>query len=96
MQIRLTRSGGLTGLRRTITVDDSRLAPADRAQLQELLDRAGLERLPARVAATDSQPDRFQYELQVEDGVRRQTITVDEAALPATLQPLLAWLVRHG
>ena len=96
MRLNLTRSGGLTGVPRTVTVDDGRLAPADRAELRELLDRARLFELPARLPAPQRQPDRFQYELHAEDGARRQTVVVDEAAVPATLQPLLDWLFHHG
>ena len=96
MWISLTRSGGLTGLTRTFTVDEDHLAAGDRAQLQALVDRAGLDRLPARRAATPRQPDRFQYVLELEAGARRQTLTVDEEAVTATLQPLLDWLIRHG
>ena len=96
MRISLTRSGGLTGLRRSFTVDDEQLAPADRAHLRALIDRAGLFGLSARLTAPQRQPDRFQYELQVEDGARRQVLIADEAVVPATLAPLLEWLTQHG
>ena len=44
--------------------------------------------------ADRKQPDRFQYELLVEDGKRQNSILVDEEAAPPALLQLLEWLTN--
>lgn len=95
MRLTWTRSGGVAGWQRTTTVDEARLLPEEAARLRELVEQAGFFQLPAHLVTSQPQPDRFQYELTVEDDTRRHTIHVDEQSLPATLRPLLDWLDRH-
>ena len=92
MRITFSRSGGATGVRlRTIVSEDDLSAP-HAARLRRLVKTADCFRLPQEMMADRKQADRFQYELTLEDGERRHTITIDdEAATPALLK-LLEWL----
>ena len=92
MRITFSRSGGLAGLRLQTTVREDDFSAPQAARLRRLVDAADCFRLPQQLAADRKQPDRFQYELTVEDGGRRHTITIDEEAASPALQKLLAWL----
>ena len=69
MKVRLSRSGGFAGIRRTFEVSDEALAPADAARLRAAVARARSAGLRAQGApARPGGADRFAYELAVEDG----------------------------
>jgi hypothetical protein len=93
MQISFERSGGFAGISLNTTVDTANLPPTDAAQLRQLVEVADFFHLPARMASP-AQPDRFQYQLTVEDGDRHHTAILDESAVPGTLRPLLDWLLN--
>ncbi|MBW4692767.1 MAG: hypothetical protein KME27_13495 [Lyngbya sp. HA4199-MV5] len=93
MQITLERSGGYTGIPITITVDTATLAPDNVNQLRRLVDAADFFHVPAP-PSTPAQPDRFEYEITVQEGDRKHTIAFEEAAIPESLKPLVHWLVE--
>jgi emfourin len=66
VKVRLSRSGGFTGIRRSYELSDEALAPADAARLREAVARA--RSAAARAAAPAPGADRFRYELSVDDG----------------------------
>lgn len=94
MQISFERSGGFIGTPITITLDTATLSPDHASQLQHLVDAANFFNLPATIAPSSSQPDRFQYRVTLQDGDRLHTVTVGEAAIPSTLKPLLDWMME--
>jgi Emfourin len=89
MQVRVERSGGFAGLRQTHDVDSSQLSPEEGQELNHLVESARFFDLPADVRAASPGADRFQYKLTVKAGPREHTVAVDDAAMPATLRPLL-------
>jgi hypothetical protein len=92
MRITFSRSGGVAGVRLRTTVNEEDLSAPHAARLRRLVKAADCFQLPKQLAADPKQPDRFQYELTLEDGERRHAITIDdEAATPALLK-LLEWL----
>ncbi|MGD0017519.1 MAG: protealysin inhibitor emfourin [Verrucomicrobiia bacterium] len=92
MRITFTRSGGFAGVRLRAVVNEEELSAETAAQLRQLVDEADCFRLPGEISADRKQPDRFQYELLLEDGEHHNSILVDEEAAPPALQPLLEWL----
>ena len=92
MRITFTRSGGFAGVRLRATVSEDELSAKDAARLRQLVEAADCFSLPGRIAAARKQPDRFQYELLLEDGDRRHVIVVDEEAASPELLTLLVWL----
>ena len=68
MKVRLSRSGGFAGIRRSYELSDDALAPADAARLHAAVARA--RSAAARPAAPGPArgADRFRYELAVDDG----------------------------
>jgi hypothetical protein len=89
MQMRLERSGGFAGLRLSRSLDSSQLSPEDNKELGRLVESAGFFDLPSDVRAANAGADRFQYKLTVKAGPREHTVSVDDAAVPETLRPLL-------
>jgi hypothetical protein len=92
MRITFSRSGGVAGVRLRTTVIEEDLSTPDAAKLRRLLKAADCFRLPQQLTADPKQPDRFQYELTLEDGEHRHTIAIDEEAATPALLKLLDWL----
>ena len=92
MRITFSRSGGVAGLRLRTTVSEDDLSTAQAARLRRLVEAADCFRLPQEIVADRKQPDRFRYELTLEDGGRRHTIAIDEEAAAPALLKLLEWL----
>jgi hypothetical protein len=72
--------------------DTETLAPNDAAHLRSLVEAADFFRLTPIMTGTTTRPDRFQYDITVEDGDRSHTVTVSESNVPSTLRPLLDWM----
>jgi hypothetical protein len=94
MHISFERSGGFIGTPITTTLDTATLSPEHASQLRQLVDAADFFNVPATIAPSSSQPDRFQYRVTIQDDDRRHTVTVGEAATPSTLKPLLDWMME--
>ena len=62
--------------------------------MTELVEAARFFELPAVMRSPAPGADRFQYKISVETGELAHTVQVDEAAVPAELQPLIAWLKK--
>jgi hypothetical protein len=56
----------------------------------------GFFELPAEIPNSRPGADRFQYQLSIEEAGVRHSVKVDEANLPDTLRPLIAWLQSSG
>jgi hypothetical protein len=92
MRITFSRSGGVAGVRLRTTVSEDDLSAPHAAKLRRLVKAAECFRLPQQLAADPKQPDRFQYELTLEDGGQRHAIIIDEEAATPALLKLLEWL----
>jgi Emfourin len=89
MRIVLERSGGLAGLRRASRLEGSELGPTDEERVREAAARAGFFGLPAELRASEPEPDRFTYRLEIEDGGRVLSVRFDESAASEALLDLL-------
>jgi hypothetical protein len=96
LRISIERSGGFAGITMRTTVDARDLAPGEAQKLRELVDQAGFMSLPPKIASRSPQPDRFQYELRLEEEGRQYAVTVSEEALPEKLKPLVKWLMEKA
>ena len=94
MRIFLERSGGFIGIPMTMTIDTDRLPMVEVIQLRKWVDAAQIDCLPACIASPNNQPDRFQYELVIEDKGRRHVVSFGETAMPSSLRPLIDWMMR--
>jgi hypothetical protein len=95
LRITLKRSGGFGGIRTTVSLDISKLAPAKGAEIRRLIDRADFFKLPQTVHTPRPQPDRLHYDLTIEDGPQVHTVSLSEEALSPQLKPLIAWVQKN-
>lgn len=96
MRVRLERSGGVAGMRRSFAVDSDALAPTDAAALHVLVDSADLDHVRQGEVLRPGQVDAFHYRLTIEQEGAQQTVSVGEEALTPQLIRLLDWLQQRG
>jgi hypothetical protein len=95
MRIIFERSGGIMGLKSSLTIDLDDL-PNDQAEtLRRLLDEANFFALAENPPAHPG-PDAFQYTLTVETGTVRHTVYTSDTAAPPELRPLLQELSQQA
>ena len=93
MRMTFERTGGFAGISITKVVDTTTLPDNEAKQLRQLVDAAAFFHLPASITSNTPQPDRFEYQLTVEDNGKQHTVEVSEQAVPKTLKPLIEWLM---
>jgi hypothetical protein len=93
-RLRLTRAGGLAGIRTEATLDTAELDPGAAQRVLAALDTTDLG-APAR-AATPGPPDTFAYQLDVERGDERHHLAFGELDAPESLRPVLDLLSQRA
>lgn len=93
MRMTFERTGGFAGITMTKVFDTSTLPDGEANQLRQLVDAADFFHLPATITSATPAPDRFQYQLTVEENGKQHTVEVSEQAVPGILRPLLEWLM---
>jgi hypothetical protein len=78
------------------TVDEKDLGPDEAQKLHQLVEEADVFNLSKKITPRSSRPDRFQFELSLEDGGRQHTVTTSEETLPEKLKPLVNWLMEKA
>ena len=76
---------------KTTTCDSAALPPAEAKTLAAMVEKAGLSGKPATEGQT-KQPDRFNYELTIEDEGPGQTFMLAEENLSAEVKSLIEWV----
>ena len=77
-------------------VDEKDLALDEAQKLRQLVEEADFFNSPGKIASRSPQPDRFQYELRLEEKGRQHTVAVNEETMPAKLKPLVKWLMEKS
>jgi len=77
-------------------VDEKDLVPEEAQNLRQLVEGADFFNLPKKMMPRSPQPDRFQYELRLEEKGRQHTVAMSEEAVPAKLKPLVKWLMEKA
>jgi hypothetical protein len=93
MRVTFERTGGFAGITLTKVVDTATLPENEANHLRQLVDAADFFGLPEIIKSNNSPVDRFQYQLTVEDNGKQHIVEVSEQAMPATLKPLIEWLM---
>jgi hypothetical protein len=86
------RTGGFAGLTFASDTDTDHLPPAYEGLVRDLLVGSAS---PASSDAT-AQPDRFTYELHIDDGEQARTVRWQETAVPENMRPLVAELMSQS
>jgi len=93
VKVQFARTGGVAGIRLTVTLDTETLPPAEADRLRRLVAAARLFDQPASRPSPAPETDRFQYQVTVEDGSRIKKVEMDESSVPGTFRPLLDYLI---
>lgn len=88
MRIIFNRSGGIMGLKSSLTIDLDELPPDQAVTLRRLLDESHFFTLPEN-PPTRPIPDGFQYTITVETDKLNHTIHTSDTTAPEGLRPLL-------
>jgi hypothetical protein len=96
LRMSIERSGGFAGITMRTAVDEKDLTPDEAKELHQLVEEADFFNLPGKIVSRSPQPDRFQYELSLEENGRQHTVTVSEEAMPEKLKPLVKWLMEKA
>jgi emfourin len=93
VKISIVRGGGLAGMVTTTSLDTDDLTGPDKAALRAKVDQAAVHQSHRRgTERTPTQPDRFSYELTIEDNGRRQTLRIRDQDLSPELHDLITWV----
>ena len=96
MRISFERSGGFAGITMKTAVDEKDLALDEAQKLRQLVEEADFFNSPGKIMSQSPQPDRFQYELRLEEKGRQHTVAMSEETMPAKLKPLVNWLMEKS
>jgi hypothetical protein len=91
VRVGFRRTGGLAGITIAADTDTGELSPAQGELIRALL--AGPDSPPASAPGA---PDRFAYELQIDDGRHRRVFRWQENAVPDGVRPLIAELTTRS
>ena len=92
MRIRLSRTGGVSGVQLISELRSDLLPPEERQLLEQLVKESGFFDLPSVVEGSAQGPDRFEHTLTIDAGVRIHTVRIAEASAPPPLRALITWL----
>lgn len=97
-RISMTRSGGVTGVQLSTTLDTATLDPEDAAEVEALVGGLDLEAMTSKGAGPTrgGPPDRFQYDLVIESEGARHEMSVGETKVSPSLRPLIDRLMEQA
>ena len=93
MRVEIVRGGGVAGLARTTALDADELPAGDRAELEGLLDRAGVAAAAAPPAPAHA--DEMTYEVRVEAGGDPVVARFSDSSLSDGARELIAWVGKR-
>ena len=96
IRVSLVRSGGLAGIRRSVTLSTTALEPDRAAELRRLVGQARVSQISEPTIRSSRDADRFHYTLTVQHGGDSQSVTFAEEKTPDQLRDLLAMVWREG
>lgn len=95
MRVTIQRTGGFTGIPMTKSIDSAAMSLDEANQLRQMVDAADFFELPSVIPFT-SQPDRFQFQIIVDQDGKKHSVSCSETAIPPRLKPLLTWLMESA
>lgn len=90
MKIQFRQSGGYAGLIRGCDLDTSTLSKSEATQIEQLASAA------QATAPTSSGADLTCYEIEITDGRRKKSLTLDDMSLTEETAPLVELLAQHA
>ena len=94
MKVDYERTGGFAGMRMAASFDLDELPEQEAADIKECLHKAQFHKLPERIESQPSMPDQFTYQITVDSGTAKHTVTTGDASAPAELRALIDLLTQ--
>jgi|WetSurMetagenome_2_1015567.scaffolds.fasta_scaffold283169_2 hypothetical protein len=94
MRVVFERTGGFAGIKVEGSLDSSSLTVPQARRLQTLLKKSGFFELPSVLESANTGADHFNYRVTVESEEGQHTVEAIDIALPASMRPLLNFLIR--
>ena len=94
MKVSITQGGTIVPVLTTTEVDSEALGAADAAALRGLVERAGIGGGHSP-ATGQAQPDRGSYRITLEDGGRKESLSVPDAELRPEMRALVDFVTGH-
>jgi len=91
VRVGFRRSGGLAGITIGVDTDTDELSPDQGEMIRALLTDPG-----SSPSSAPKAPDRFTYELLIDDGRQRRLLRWPESAVPDDVRPLVAELTTRS
>lgn len=91
-RIQLLRTGGVTGMTRTLDVRSERLDSAEADKVARWLEEADFSRCRESYPGPRGTADLFVYAITLSREGKSHTVKVTDLSVPASLVPILAWL----
>jgi len=93
VHVTIQRTGGFAGIPLIKSIDAASLSASEFHHLQQMIESSRFFELPASIPSKP-QPDRFEYQILIEQNGRKHSVTASEQALPAELKPLVDWMMK--
>ena len=90
MKIQFRQSGGVAGLMRGCDLDTTKLSKSEAEQLKRLASAA------QSLVSTTTGADLTCYEIEITDGSRKKTLTLDDMSMTAETAPLVELLAQRA
>ncbi len=94
MKVRFEQSGGFVGAVKGCELDSSNLAPSHARELEQLVQGSGLCKSGQFLSTAGR--DYQQYDITIEDGDHKVSVTFDDATCPVPAKPLVGLLKKHA
>lgn len=94
MIIKLTRTGGFTGIALKKTIDTKTLTPEKAKEIEQLVQSSTSKVEESKSANLNpkAQPDRFIYTISIQNEAISQNLTVDEKSMPQSTHDLIKYI----
>ena len=91
MHISFERTGGFAGIRVGCEINTDNLTTEAASEVAAFVDASNFFDLPE--VPPSGGPDQFQFKISIEKDGRTRTIESGERGMPASLSPLIKWLM---
>lgn len=94
--ISFERSGGFAGLVNSIEINGDTISVEEKQNLQGLIDDAGFFELKNEKLKSTNSADGFSFDLTIEIGDKKNSLNVNDPAIPDSLRPLISYLSKKA
>jgi emfourin len=92
MKVRFSQSGGFAGLMKGCEIDTAALPPESARELEQLVQASAIPQ--SGEFLSESSRDLHQYEITIDDGASKRSVTFDDQSVPPSAKPLVGYLKK--